>query len=122
LYLGHGITTTPFTHAIQTRPVQLILSAGLKVTVAHSPEPLLFTLSLGTNFLGASATGQMSGWWVNPFGISPNVKIGPNLALSIDIIFSQFISTGTPRYLFLVSIDTDINIIIFIVASLCRAV
>ena len=100
LNLGNGITTTPFTLAIQTKPVQLILTAGINVPVAYSPTPLLFTLSLGTNLWGASATGQMSGWWVNPFGIGQNVKIGPNLALSIDIIFAQFAWTGTPRYLF----------------------
>jgi hypothetical protein len=41
----------------------------------------------------------MSGWWVNPFGISPNVKVGPNLALSISIIF-------TVRHYW----DTEVNI------------
>ncbi|TBU56241.1 hypothetical protein BD310DRAFT_931958 [Dichomitus squalens] len=97
LNLGNGVTSTPFTLSIATKPtVCLILSAGLNIPVPYSPAPLLFTLSLGTNLLGADATGQLSGWWVNPFGISPNVKVGPNLALSISIIFAQFVSTGTP--------------------------
>lgn len=99
LNLGNGITTTPLTMSIQTKPVQLVLNAGLKVPVAHSPAPLLFSLFLSTNLMGASATGQMSGWWVNPLGISQQVKVGPNLALSVDINFAQFLSTGTPRYL-----------------------
>ncbi|KAK7690711.1 hypothetical protein QCA50_005810 [Cerrena zonata] len=97
LNLGNGIATTPFKLAIVTRPeVELILSAGLNVPVAHSLAPLLFTLSLGANFVGANATGQMTGWWVNPFAISPNVKVGPNLGLSISIIFAQFVTTGIP--------------------------
>ncbi|TBU39054.1 hypothetical protein BD309DRAFT_970509 [Dichomitus squalens] len=97
LNLGNGVTSTPFALSIATKPtVRLILSAGLNIPVPNSPAPLLFTLSLGTNLLGADATGQMSGWWVNPFGISPNVKVGPNLGLSISIIFAQFVSTGTP--------------------------
>lgn len=98
LNLGNGITTTPLTMSIQTKPVQLVLNAGVKVPVAHSPTPLLFSLFLSTNLMGASATGQMTGWWVNPLGVSQQVKVGPNLALSVDIIFAQFLSTGTPRY------------------------
>ncbi|KAF8593814.1 hypothetical protein BDV93DRAFT_529669 [Ceratobasidium sp. AG-I] len=97
LNLGNGVTTTPFTLAIATKPeVQLILSAGLKVPVAHSPEPLLFTLSLGASFTSAQATGQMSGWWVNPLGISKNVKVGPNLGLSISVLYATFLATGLP--------------------------
>ena len=99
LNLGNGITTTPFKLALVTKPTaELILSAGLNIPVAHSSEPLLFTLSLGASMLSAEATGQMTGWWVNPLGISPNVKVGPNLGLSISIIYTQFITTGTPRY------------------------
>lgn len=97
--LGNGIITTPFKLALVSKPaVELILTAGVNIPVAHSPEPLLFTLSLGANMLSAEATGQMSGWWVNPLGISPSVKVGPNLGLSISIIYAQFVTTGTPRY------------------------
>ena len=99
LNLGGGVTSTPFTLSIATRPtITLLLSASLNIPVPHSSTPLLFTLSLGANFIGADATGQMSGWWVNPFGISQNVKVGPNLGLSISILYAQFLSTGTPRY------------------------
>ncbi|CAE6440418.1 unnamed protein product, partial [Rhizoctonia solani] len=97
LNLGNGIETTPFTLSILTEPAAgLILSANLNVSVAHSLTPLLFTLSLDANLVSADATGQMSGWWVNPLGISPNVKVGPNLGLSISVIFAQFITTGVP--------------------------
>lgn len=98
LHLGNKINTTPIKLAVQTKPLNLILSAGLTVPVANSAEPLVFTFSLNTNLLEASATGQMTGWWVNPLGLSPNVKIGPHVALSLSIIFTQFVTTGTPRY------------------------
>ncbi|KEP51319.1 hypothetical protein V565_063650 [Rhizoctonia solani 123E] len=97
LSLGNGVTTTPFTLAIATKPeVQLILSAGLNVPVAHSSAPLVFTLSLDSGLTSAQATGQMSGWWVNPFGISPNVKVGPNMGLSISVLYATFVTTGLP--------------------------
>ena len=63
LNLGSGITTGPFKLALVTKPmVELILSAGLEIPVAHSSEPLRFTLSLGADMLSAEATGQMNGW------------------------------------------------------------
>ncbi|EUC61644.1 hypothetical protein RSOL_403850, partial [Rhizoctonia solani AG-3 Rhs1AP] len=97
LNLGNGVTTTPFTLAITTKPeVQLILSAGLMVPVAHSPKPLVFTLSLGAGFTSAQATGQMSEWWVNPLGISEKVRVGPNLGLSISVLYATFVATGLP--------------------------
>lgn len=97
LSLGDGITTTPIELGIQTSPVQFAISAGVLVPVAGSPAPLEFKLVFAVDFTGASATGEMNGWWVNPFDISPDVKIGPKLALSVSIIYAQFISTGTPR-------------------------
>jgi hypothetical protein len=51
-------------------------------------------MSLGLNLIEGKATGQMHGFWENPFGISDRIKIGPDLALSIEIIFAQFITTG----------------------------
>ena len=98
LSLGNGVSTTPIKLQLQTRPLNFILSAGLKVPVPHSPTPLLFTLSLAINLLGASAAGEMAGLWVNPFGISPHVSIGPDLLLAIEIIYAQFAISGTPRW------------------------
>ncbi|PVF91964.1 hypothetical protein CPB86DRAFT_718414 [Serendipita vermifera] len=96
LDLGDGIRTTPMALEIDTKPPQLSVSAGVEIPVAHSPTPLTFTFSLGANVIEAKATGEMKGWWVNPLGLSEKVKIGPNLALSVEIIFAQFVSTGTP--------------------------
>jgi hypothetical protein len=55
-------------------------------------------MSLDFNLIEAKATGQMKGFWKNPFGISENVKIGPDLALSVEIIFAQFVTTGYALY------------------------
>ena len=48
--------------------------------------------------LSAEATEQMTGWWENPLGIGSKVKVGPNLWLSISIIYAQSITTETPKY------------------------
>ncbi|KAI0715902.1 hypothetical protein C8T65DRAFT_694551 [Cerioporus squamosus] len=74
----------------------LLLIAGVKIPVQPQGQLLDFHMSLGISPLGASATAQMDGYWVDPFGIGQAVKIGPNVALSIDIIFTQFLTTGTP--------------------------
>ena len=97
LNLGNGITTTPFKLALVTKPTaELILSAGLNIPVAHSSEPLLFTLSLGASMLSAEATGQMTGWWENPLGTVSKVKVGPNLWLSSSIIYSYHVPVLPP--------------------------
>jgi len=31
---------------------------------------------------------QLNGFWVDPFGISPNVKIGPTMALELGITYA----------------------------------
>ena len=69
----------------------------MQIPVSPQGSTLDFQLSLGINLIGASATAQMHGYWTNPIGLGDQVKIGPDVALSIDIIFAQFVSTGTPR-------------------------
>lgn len=100
VHFGRGIVSDPFTLRIQLDGIEpsLLLIAGVKVPVRPQGQILDFHMSLGINPLGASATAQMDGYWVDPFGIGQSVKIGPNVALSIDIIFAQFLTTGTPRY------------------------
>lgn len=96
---GNGMKTTPIALRLQTQPaVRLIVSAGFSVPLAESEKPLIFTVTFDAGMEGASATGEMSGWWVNPCNVGRNVKVGPNLALDIEIIYAQFVSTGTPRY------------------------
>lgn len=104
--LGNGITTTPIALAIRTSPVELAVMAGVTVPVKDSAS-LDFSFVLAANVTGASASAQMDGWWIEPFGVS-NLKIGPDVTLSIEIIYAQFVSTGTPRYeqSYLIAIDT----------------
>jgi hypothetical protein len=98
LHLGHGIVTDPFTLRIQLGGTPtLLLIAGLQIPVEPAGQRLDFQLSVGITALGASATAQMHGYWVNPMNLGQSVKIGPDVALSIDIIFAQFVTTGTPR-------------------------
>jgi hypothetical protein len=96
-HLGHGITTDPITLQIQLAPQPYLeLSAGIKVPVANSPQPLDFTAGFQINEIGAHAFGAMQGYWCNPLGVGKSVKIGPVLDLGIGIIFAQFLATGTP--------------------------
>ncbi|KAJ7233678.1 hypothetical protein C8J57DRAFT_1729399 [Mycena rebaudengoi] len=121
-----------------TSPMLLII-ADVKIPVEPEGNTLQFQLSLGVDMLGARASAQMHGWWVNPLGLGQqcinsrpsrapahtsvrvrggdrdlsgiycvlvmmggiknehqNVKIGPDVALAIEIIFAQFLTTGTP--------------------------
>ena len=96
LDLGNGVKTTPITLGIRTSPVELAVMAGLTVPVKDS-TPLNFNFVLAANVTGASASAEMGGWWVKPFGID-NLKIGPVVTLSIEIVYAQFVATGTPRY------------------------
>ncbi|KAF8122693.1 hypothetical protein EV363DRAFT_1553609, partial [Boletus edulis] len=92
--LGNGIKTTPITVEIRTNPIELAVMAGVTVPVKDS-TPLDFSFVLAANANDASASAQMKGWWVKPFGID-NLKIGPEVTLSIEIIYAQLVSTGTP--------------------------
>jgi hypothetical protein len=96
LTLGHGVKTTPITLAIRTQPVvELAVSAGVKIPVKDS-TPLDFSFVLAANVTGASASAELKGWWVEPFDVH-HLKIGPTVILSIEIIYAQFVASGTPR-------------------------
>ncbi|KAL1693636.1 hypothetical protein GGG16DRAFT_88615, partial [Schizophyllum commune] len=98
LELGNGIRTDPFRMRIHARPrPELVLIAGVKVPVAlPAGESLNFALSLGLRPEGANAAAEMQGWWVNPLGLGKDVAVGPEVVLSIGILFAQFLTTGTP--------------------------
>ncbi|ESK84263.1 chromosome segregation atpases-like protein, partial [Moniliophthora roreri MCA 2997] len=96
IHLGSGVTTDPIELQINLKPVRLMIDAGLKIPVPRSPNPLDFRLALSIEDEEVYASGQMIGNWNNPFGISPRVSIGPNLALEIGIILPQFVVTGIP--------------------------
>ncbi|KAJ7364477.1 hypothetical protein DFH08DRAFT_930390 [Mycena albidolilacea] len=94
LTLGHGVKTTPITLAIRTQPVvELAVSAGVKIPVKDY-TPLDFSFVLAANITGASASAELKGWWVEPFGVH-HLKIGPTVILSIEI-YAQFVASGTP--------------------------
>ncbi|KAJ9609487.1 hypothetical protein H2200_005814 [Cladophialophora chaetospira] len=69
------------------RPPSLSITAGLNVLVAGQAHPLVFTMGLNATVTSASGFAQMDGFWVNPFGISPNVQIGPNMTLQLGLNF-----------------------------------
>lgn len=97
LSLGNGITTTPLKPSVQTSPPRLTVSTDVSIPLPHSAQPLVFDLVLGVDLTGASGTSAVERWWTNPLGIGENVKIGPKLMLSLDIIFAQFVTTGSIR-------------------------
>ena len=95
--LGHGTKVNPGHIAIITSPrPSLILTAGITLTVAKQVDPLVFDAILTIDALSASVTGEMRDYWINPFGISRHLKIGPSLALKVEVILAQFFATGTP--------------------------
>jgi hypothetical protein len=96
IQLGRGIKTDPIELQINFQPIRLMIDAGLKVPVPKSPNPLDFRLGLSIENEEVYVSGQMTGDWIDPFGISPRVKIGPNLALELGIILPQFVITGIP--------------------------
>ncbi|KAJ7055058.1 hypothetical protein C8F01DRAFT_1373976 [Mycena amicta] len=98
LDLGRGIVTDPFSLQISTStstpsviPPTIRLNAGVKIPTPNDPDPLHFTLSLAFNAVEGYATGELAGYWTNPFGLSPQVRIGPEVALTIGILIEELI-------------------------------
>ncbi|KAJ7706629.1 hypothetical protein B0H16DRAFT_1901589 [Mycena metata] len=94
--LGRGIITDPFSLQIRTTstspsvvPPTIQLNAGLKIPTANNPDPLHFTFSLAFNALEVTATGELAGYWSDPFGLSPKLSIGPNVLLLLGITFED---------------------------------
>ncbi|KAJ7785143.1 hypothetical protein DFH07DRAFT_934976 [Mycena maculata] len=102
LNLGRGITTDPIKLQVQLGGApKLKLIAGANIPVEHRAEPLHFMFEFVLDELGASATGHLSamGGWNNPYGISENLTIGPDLAFRISIIYETFVVSGLPSAL-----------------------
>jgi hypothetical protein len=82
------VSSGPITVSVDiVRPPSLLIKAGLNVLVAGQADPLVFTMGLNATVTSASGFAQMDGFWVNPFGISPNVQIGPNMTLQLGLDF-----------------------------------
>lgn len=96
LNLGGSVTCDPFTIRIFLTPepsFQLIF--GLDVCIPKQHDTLHFDFALDINAIEATGSATMKNWWQNPFGIQ-GLKIGPEVALQVGIIYDQFVTTGTP--------------------------
>ncbi|KAF8160111.1 hypothetical protein K438DRAFT_2072650 [Mycena galopus ATCC 62051] len=94
--LGHGIMTDPFSLQIRTTSTSatvmlptIQLNAGVKIRTMNSPDPLDFTFSLALNATEVYATGKLAGYWNDPFGLSPQVRIGPEVMLILGFSFED---------------------------------
>ncbi|KAK4161616.1 hypothetical protein QBC43DRAFT_302785 [Cladorrhinum sp. PSN259] len=97
LHLGRGIVTDPIELKLLLKgDPELVITGGAKIPVQGQAEPLHFMLNLKLDDLRASATGHLAtkGGWKNPFGICKDLVLGPDLALSIDILYETFLITG----------------------------
>lgn len=93
---GRGVVSDPLDIVVTTNPRPgLQIDFGLTVPAGHGQD-LHFTAELFMDEIGASASALMEGLWINPFGISEGVKVGPHNMLKIDIIFAEFLETGLP--------------------------
>ncbi|MDN3203400.1 hypothetical protein [Algoriphagus sediminis] len=96
LHLGKSVTTDPLKIQINITPEPaLVLEFGLDVDIPNQNTPLHFAMSLTVDELEAKGAVQMDNYWKNPFGVN-GLKIGPHVALQLDIIYEQFVSTGIP--------------------------
>lgn len=67
----------------------MMLKADFFVQVANQEEPLKFSGGIKANVSEAEAFIEIANqWWTNPFGLSPRLKLGPNLALQIGIVYA----------------------------------
>ncbi|KAL7269023.1 hypothetical protein RUND412_008329 [Rhizina undulata] len=97
LSFGPNISSGPLSiEVVASKMPQLIFSASLNVNVQNQKEPLVFTLGIKADLDSAEGFGQMTNYWLNPFGIHEKLSIGPNLCLEIGIIYAVLASTGTP--------------------------
>ncbi|KDQ13587.1 hypothetical protein BOTBODRAFT_175576 [Botryobasidium botryosum FD-172 SS1] len=91
LNIGRGITTDEIElRIVLGKEPYLEVITGAKIPVEKRPEPLHFDLSLTLGVTEATATGQLSakGGWNNPFGLSDQLTVGPDLALSISLCYA----------------------------------
>ncbi|KAK5652026.1 hypothetical protein OQA88_10929 [Cercophora sp. LCS_1] len=94
--LSPTVVSGPLTLIVETQPdLRVLFQATLWVTPDGQSEPLQLDLGVSANSLQAAAYAQMLGEWKNPLGLSPRLTIGP-LALEVEIIYEQFLATGTP--------------------------
>lgn len=96
LNLGKSVKTSPISMGINILPTpSLEIVFGLDATVPNQSTPLHFDANLEVGVLEAKGGGTMKNYWENPFGVQ-GLKIGPELALQVGIIYQQFVVSGIP--------------------------
>jgi len=99
IHLTKSITSGPVeVEIIVSKMPQLQLTASVNYAAPRQSQPLVFTLGLKADLDSAEGFGQMTNYWYGPFGIE-GVKIGPNVALEVGIIYAVLVATGTPSKL-----------------------
>ena len=67
----------------------LVLNADFFVKVPNQAEPLRFSGGLAASISEAKLFIELANqWWQNPFGLSPQLKLGPTLALGVGIVYA----------------------------------
>jgi hypothetical protein len=67
----------------------LMVEADFFVVVPNQVEPLKFSGGLSVNIEEAKLFIELANqFWQNPFGLSPQIKLGPNIALQIGIVYA----------------------------------
>ena len=67
----------------------LMILADFFVSVPDQNSPLKFTGGIKANIDSAKAFIELKDqWWTNPFGLSSQLKLGPDLALQLGIIYA----------------------------------
>ena len=98
LNLGRGITTDPIeikiVFGVNGSLPELKAIAEAIIPVQNQPDPLHFILGISLGEVGGTASAQLSGGWKNPFGISDQLTVGPDLALTISILYATFPEVG----------------------------
>lgn len=89
LKLGPSIVTDSISfHIVLGTVPKLQLKAGAHITVSGSDKPLHFLLEVELDEMGGTLTGHLAGGWNNPFGLGPDLTVGPNLLLSASILYA----------------------------------
>jgi predicted nucleic acid-binding Zn-ribbon protein len=96
LNMGKSVKCDPLKVSLSVSPVPSFqLLFGMDLTVPKQQSALHFDLMLDINAYQALGSATMKNWWENPFGVK-GLKIGPEVALQLGIIYEQFLATGVP--------------------------
>jgi hypothetical protein len=87
---GGTVYSGPISLLIQVSESPTIaLNADFFVRVPNQAEPLRFSGGLAASSSEAKLFIELTNqWWQNPFGLSPQLKLGPTLALEVGIVYA----------------------------------